>query len=132
MDPTSPPLHARNRTACAKTAARAAARRYAASRKERVNIAYVCISGHNVSVEDARALGELIGDTPVRLDLIDVFDTNDRYHPPSAEELGVFRDALRRYLPQPVARRYSGGKDIRAACGTMSGESPAPLQTSAP
>lgn len=98
-----------------------AARRYALSRRDRVNIAYVCISGKNVSANDARALGELIGDTPIRLDLIDVFDTSGRYLPPTEEEMGLFRDALRRFLPQPVARRYSGGKDIRAACGTLAG-----------
>lgn len=100
-----------------------AARRYALARRDRVNIAYVCISGKNVSPEDARMLGELIGDTPIRLDLIDVFDTGGRYLPPSPEELRIFRDALRLHLPHPVARRYSGGKDIRAACGTLAGTS---------
>ena len=45
-------------------------------------LAYVCISGVNVGEEDARALGELIGDTPVRLDLIDVTDATGRFHPP--------------------------------------------------
>ena len=99
-----------------------AARKYARARGDRVNLAYVCISGKNIFPEDASALGELIGDTPVRLDLIDVFDTSGRYLPPTEEELATFRDALRRYVKQPVARRYSGGKDIRAACGTLSGE----------
>ena len=76
----------------------AAARRHALDRRDRVTLAYVCIAGENVSPEDARALGELIGDTPVRLDLIDVTDPTGRFQPPSAEELRLFRDALSRYV----------------------------------
>jgi 23S rRNA (adenine2503-C2)-methyltransferase len=99
----------------------AAASRHARDRRERVMLSYVCISGVNVSAEDARALGELIGDTPVRLDLIDVTDPTGRFHPPGDDERRAFRDALTRYVGQPVVRRYSGGKDIRAACGTLAG-----------
>src|SRR5262249_3895651 len=101
----------------------AAARRHALARRDRVMLAYVCISGENVGEEDARALGELIGDTPVRLDLIDVADPPGRFRPPDAEELRVFRDALTRHVGQPVVRRYSGGADIQAACGTLAGAS---------
>lgn len=98
-----------------------AARRHALARKDRINLAYVCVGGVNVSEEDARALGELVGDTPVRLDLIDVNDTAGRFHPPSAEELKSFRDALAQHVKHPIARRYSGGKDIRASCGALAG-----------
>ena len=98
-----------------------AARRHAQSRHVRVMLSYVCISGVNVSEDDARALGDLIGDTPVRLDLIDVDDPTGRYLPPSPAELNRFRDALRRYVRQPVVRRYSGGSDIGAACGALGG-----------
>jgi 23S rRNA (adenine2503-C2)-methyltransferase len=101
----------------------AAARRHAESRRDRVMLSYVCIRGENVSVEDARALGDLIGDTPVRLDLIDVTEPTGRFLPPTEEELRVFRDALTLYVGQPVARRYSGGADIQAACGTLAGAS---------
>lgn len=101
----------------------AAARRYAVSRNQRVNLAYVCISSVNVGTDDARALGALIGDTPVRLDLIDVTDPTGQFIAPSAEEMRTFRDSLTRYLGQPVARRYSGGADIQAACGTLAGAS---------
>ncbi|HZH04838.1 MAG TPA: rRNA methyltransferase, partial [Myxococcaceae bacterium] len=38
--------------------------------------------------------------------------------PPSLEELKVFRDYLQ-ILKAPIARRYSGGKEIGAACGTL-------------
>lgn len=98
------------------------ARRYAIKRGARVNLSYVCISGENVSVDDARALASLIGDTPVRLDLIDVNDTSGRYAPPSAQELQTFRDALATHLKHPVARRYSGGGDIAASCGALTGD----------
>jgi 23S rRNA (adenine2503-C2)-methyltransferase len=82
-------------------------------------LAYVCIAGENVGEEDARALGDLIGDTLVRLDLIDVTDPTGRFRPPGPDELHAFRDALSRHVGQPVVRRYSGGADIQAACGTL-------------
>jgi 23S rRNA (adenine2503-C2)-methyltransferase len=99
----------------------AAARRYALARRDRVTLAYVCISGVNVGEEDARALGDLIGDTPVRVDLIEVTDPTGRFAPPTPDELKAFRDALSRHVGQPIVRRYSGGKDIQAACGTLAG-----------
>jgi 23S rRNA (adenine2503-C2)-methyltransferase len=99
----------------------AAARRHALARRQRVMLAYVCIAGLNVGREDAQALGELIGTTAVRLDLIDVTDPTGRFRPPDEIELRAFRDALTRYVGQPIARRYSGGKDIQAACGTLAG-----------
>ncbi len=99
----------------------AAARRYALHRRTRVNLAYVCIAGVNVGEDDARALGTLIGDTPVRLDLIDVTDPEGRYRPPNDDERQAFRDALTRHVGQPIVRRYSGGRDIEAACGTLAG-----------
>ena len=100
----------------------AAARRHALARRVRVTLAYVCIAGVNMSQDDARALGELIGDTPVRLDLIEVTDHTGRFAPPGAAELRSFRDSLSLHVGQPIVRRYSGGKDIRAACGTLAGE----------
>jgi 23S rRNA (adenine2503-C2)-methyltransferase len=99
----------------------AAARRHALARCDRVMLAYVCIGGVNVDESDARALASLIGDTPVRLDLIDVTDPTGRWRAPSRDEYRRFRDALARELSQPVVRRYSGGADIRAACGTLAG-----------
>jgi len=103
-----------------------AARRHALARKDRINLAYVCVGGVNVSEQDAQDLAALIGDTPVRLDLIDVTDTSGRYQPPTSEELKAFRDALGVHLKQPIARRYSGGKDIRASCGSLAGASQPP------
>jgi 23S rRNA (adenine2503-C2)-methyltransferase len=98
-----------------------AIRRHALTQQERVNVAYVCVKGENVSEQDARDLAALVGDTPIRLDLIDVTDLTGRYQPPSDEELRAFRDALSCHLKQPVARRYSGGSDIAASCGSLAG-----------
>lgn len=88
---------------------------------ERTMLAWTMISGVNTSEEDATQLAELTRDLPVKLDLIDVNDPSGKYAPPSPEELKIFRDALRLHLAAPVARRYSGGKDINAACGLLAG-----------
>jgi 23S rRNA (adenine2503-C2)-methyltransferase len=57
----------------------------------------------------------------VRLDLIDVTDPTGHWLPPAPDEYRRFRDTLARVLQQPVVRRYSGGADINAACGTLAG-----------
>ena len=115
---------------------------------ERITLAWTMISGVNTSEEDAKQLAELTKGIPVMLDLIDVNDPESRttvpvvfspstdlpeteskrdacstvkFIPPSPEELSAFRDALRLHLAAPVARRYSGGKDIGTACGLLAG-----------
>jgi 23S rRNA (adenine2503-C2)-methyltransferase len=95
-----------------------AIRRYATVRRERAMVAYVAISGFNTGEEDALALAKAFEGIPLKLDLIDVTDPTGRYLPPSAEELSAFRTHLQ-VLRCPIARRYSGGKEIGAACGTL-------------
>jgi 23S rRNA (adenine2503-C2)-methyltransferase len=87
----------------------------------RLTIAYVAIGGahSNTTPAHARALAALLGDLKVKVNLIDVTDETGQYQPPSEEELGLFRTALSEALGVPVVRRYSGGKDIGAACGTL-------------
>lgn len=97
----------------------AAVREYQASTGRRATLAWTMVSGFNVREEDAVQLAELVRDLPITLDLIDVNDPTGTYRPPAAEELAAFRDALRRHLKMPVARRYSGGQDIHAACGML-------------
>lgn len=99
----------------------AAATRHAEAINDRVMLAYVCISNINIFEEDAKELARIIGQTKVRLDLIEVTDTSGVYKRPTENELKQFRDWLGFYLKQPVVRRYSGGADIRAACGTLEG-----------
>ncbi len=93
-------------------------RAYALSRNERAMVAYVMISGFNMGEEDAIALQRAFEGIPLKLDLIDVTDPTGTYQPPTTEELESFRNHLQR-LKAPIARRYSGGKDIGAACGTL-------------
>lgn len=95
-------------------------RDYAVRRKERAMVAYVCIAGFNMGDEDVDALKQTFDGVPWKLDLIDVTDPTGKYLPPEDAELQSFRDKLRR-LEVPIARRYSGGKDIDAACGTLAG-----------
>jgi 23S rRNA (adenine2503-C2)-methyltransferase len=96
----------------------AAVRDHAAATGVRATLAYVVIGGVNCSPDHARALGQLIGDLRVKLNLIDVTDDTGQYRRATAEELAAFRDALSE-LGVPVVRRYSGGADIAAACGTL-------------
>jgi 23S rRNA (adenine2503-C2)-methyltransferase len=88
---------------------------------QRITLAWTLISGVNTGEKDARQLAELTRGFPVKLDLIDVNDPTGRFRAPSPSELDTFRDALRSHLAAPVARRYSGGKDIQAACGMLAG-----------
>lgn len=99
----------------------AALREYHAATGRRVTLAWTMIAGVNTGEEDARRLASLLRGLPVKLDLIDVNDPAGRFRPPDAAELAAFRDALRRHLGMPVARRYSGGADIHAACGMLAG-----------
>jgi 23S rRNA (adenine2503-C2)-methyltransferase len=96
----------------------AAVRDHAAATGRRIPIAYVTIGGVNTSPQHARDLAALVDGLRVKLNLIDVTDETGTYRPPTPEELATFRDALDA-LGAPVVRRYSGGKDIAAACGTL-------------
>lgn len=98
-----------------------AARRYALTYRHRVNLAYVCLADENMGEDDIIAIRELVGDTPIRLDLIEVTDFTGNFRRPTIDELVHFRRRLMEELRQPVVRRYSGGADIAAACGTLAG-----------
>jgi 23S rRNA (adenine2503-C2)-methyltransferase len=98
-----------------------ALREYHAVSLQRVTLAWTMISGVNVGEGDAQRLADLTRGLPIKLDLIDVNDSSGRFHPPTPAELAVFRDALRARLAMPVARRYSGGRDIHGACGMLAG-----------
>ena len=96
-----------------------ALRDHAAAAGGRLTIAYVTIGGVNTSPAHARALASLLAGLKVKINLIDVTDETGRYRPPTPAELAAFRDTLDEALGAPVVRRYSGGKDIGAACGTL-------------
>lgn len=98
-----------------------ALREYHQASGRRVTLAWTMMAGVNTRLEDIRQLAELTRGLPIKLDLIDVNDPTGRFRPPSPGELTAFRDALRANLAMPVARRYSGGQDIQAACGMLAG-----------
>ena len=104
---------------------RAALTDYHTATGRRVTLAWTMISGFNTGEEDARQLAAWVGDLPVQIDLIDVNDATGRFIPPGDAERNAFRDALRTHLAAPVIRRYSGGKDIHAACGMLATHLPA-------
>ena len=97
-----------------------AIRSYVEATRTRATIAYVAIGGVNTTPEHARQLAALLAGVKVKLNLIDVNDETGRYHPPTPDELEAFRDALAQEWGGPVVRRYSGGGEIGAACGTLS------------
>lgn len=99
-----------------------ALREYHAASGRRITLAWTMLAGVNTREQDVRRLAELTRDLPIKLDLIDVNDPTGRFRPPSPEELAAFRDVLRNTLKAPVARRYSGGQDISAACGMLAGK----------
>ena len=105
----------------------AALREHQARRGGRVTLAWVAIDGFNVAAEDASELAQLCRGLPVRVDLIDVNDPRGRFRPPPAAVLSEFRAAL---APLgPVARRYSGGREVNAACGMLAAN---PVETDLP
>jgi 23S rRNA (adenine2503-C2)-methyltransferase len=99
-----------------------AIREYHEATGRRITLAWTMISGVNTGEKDAQLLADLTRGLPIKLDLIDVNDPSGRFQPPPQNELDAFRDALRAKLGMPVARRYSGGRDIHAACGMLAGK----------
>jgi len=96
----------------------AAMRRHAEARGGPVNLAWVMMAGINTGADEARELGRLFAGVKVRLSAIDVNDPTGRFHPPDDAERGRFFSALADNGIGFV-RRYSGGADIHAACGTL-------------
>ena len=99
----------------------AALREYHEATGRRIVLAWTMMAGVYMRDEDAQMLADLTRGLPIKLYLIDVNDSRGRFRPPSADELNAFRDALTAKLGVPVGRRYSGGRDIHAACGMLAG-----------
>ena len=94
-----------------------------AGSKGRTTVAWVLMSGVNTSAEEATALGELLGDLRLRVNLIDVNDAREGgFRAAGDEERAGFIDALQA-LKVPIVRRYSGGKARHAACGMLASAS---------
>jgi len=95
-----------------------AIREHARATRDRVTVEYVAIAGVNCSPDDARALVRLLDGIPIRFNIIEVNDASGALAPPDERELAAFRAGLQP-LGQPIVRRYSGGKDVQAACGML-------------
>lgn len=96
-----------------------AARRYREKKGYLVMLAYVLLGGVNTTDDEAEALKELLARMPARLSLIDWNPVEGiDLRPPTEDERSRFHDQLAK-LGVPVVRRYSGGKDIDAACGQL-------------
>lgn len=95
-----------------------AIRAYAETDKSRVTLAYVAVSGVNMSPKAAAELAQLFAGIRVKVNLIDVNDATGVHQPPSEAEVRAFREELSRH-GIPLVRRYAGGRDIGAACGTL-------------
>lgn len=97
----------------------AAIREHAEQRGGRVTVAWTLLGGVNTGDDEVEALRALLGDVPLRLNLIDVNDArDDGYRRASDDERDRFVDALQ-VLDAPVVRRYSGGQRRHAGCGML-------------
>jgi 23S rRNA (adenine2503-C2)-methyltransferase len=82
-------------------------------------LAFAMMGGVNTDPSEAAALRELLAEMPARVSLIDFNPVAGLpFRPPTDDERAAFHDAMTR-LGIPVVRRYSGGKDIGAACGQL-------------
>jgi 23S rRNA (adenine2503-C2)-methyltransferase len=95
---------------------------YAAASRGRVTIAWVLMGGVNDGEDEAAALQDLLGDLPLRVNLIDVNDARSveegGFRRASDAERTAFVAMLQR-LRAPIVRRYSGGVKRHAACGML-------------
>jgi len=99
-----------------------AARRFHARSGRLVMLAYAMLGGVNTDPEEAAALATLLKGMPARLSLIEYNPVPGQpWRRPTETERALFHDALAQ-LGVPVVRRYSGGKDIGAACGQLATE----------
>ena len=98
-----------------------ALRAYQRSCGKRVTVAWVLMKGINTGEDEARKLKELLGDIPLRINLIDINGNADplgRFEEAGDEERIAFFDALQ-ILGAPVVRRYSVGRSEASACGML-------------
>lgn len=84
----------------------------------RVTVAWVLLGGVNHDAAEVEALQALLGDIPLRVNLIDVNGDVGGFRRASDPERDGFFDRLQ-VLGVPVVRRYSGGRNRNAACGML-------------
>ncbi|MCK6501915.1 radical SAM protein [Myxococcota bacterium] len=102
--------------------------------RQRVTIAMVVLGGVNTGDDEVQALRALLGDLPVRINLVDVNAaeaTPDGFRRATDAERRAFMDGLAG-LGQPVVRRYSVGQEQQAACGMLAATRAPALVAEAP
>lgn len=100
----------------------------------RVTVAWVLMGGINTHKDDAERLHALLGDIPLRVNLIDIngsADPSGRFQRATDAERDAFFDALQ-ILHAPVVRRYSVGRSEQSACGMLAATRVAAPAGSAP
>lgn len=95
---------------------------YALKRKERVTLAWVLMKGINSGTDEVEALKKLMGDTPYKLNLIDVNDARAGGYQRADDEERLHFLKLLQELKVPVVRRYSVGNSRHSACGMLAGK----------
>ena len=89
--------------------------------RRRITIEYTLIGGVNDAAAHARELGELLHDTPCKINLIPFNPfPGAPYRPVTPAALNGFRDILARQ-GYTVTVRTTRGDDIAAACGQLAG-----------
>ena len=97
----------------------AAIREYSEVAHDRTTVAGVVIGGVNTGDDEVEGLRTLLGELPLRINLIDVNDARpDGFKRATPDELRVFLDRLQ-VLGVPLVRRYSVGQDQNSACGML-------------
>jgi 23S rRNA (adenine2503-C2)-methyltransferase len=96
---------------------------HARARRTRVLVEYVLLGGVNDSMDDARALADLLDPALVKLDLIDVNGELGGYRRATREARSAFLDVLAQ-ARMPFGIRYSGGQDVQAGCGQLAARRP--------
>jgi len=92
-------------------------RRHGARVNRRVYVEYVMLDGVNDSVEQAKALAELLGSDDFKVNLIP-YNPTGAYAGSSRARISAFKSVLdRAHVPATV--RLTRGRDIEAACGQL-------------
>ncbi len=97
----------------------AAIRDYSEVAQDRTTVAWVVLGGVNTGEDEVEGLRTLLGELPLRVNLIDVNEARpDGFRRASVTELKSFMDRLQ-VLGVPLVRRYSVGQDQNSACGML-------------
>jgi len=87
------------------------------SQRRRITVAWVLLGGVNHDQGEIEGLKRLLGDVPIRLNLIDV-NGDQGFRRATDAERNDFLDRLGE-LKVPVVRRYSVGSESNSACGML-------------